>query len=142
MKTTEKTSKVLPTLKELVEKYEGDVRQGIKEIRDLTIPNKYAGGKPHLKRDHTVQEAKEYTTALEVYEKEKEENKAYNETIAEHNRNVNYLAEEFVKEVSGLNSTVPPQYREKVWSRASQEGHSEGLPGIYNQLLDLIDIFE
>jgi hypothetical protein len=142
MKATLKTSKPLPTLKELVDKYDGNVKQGIKEISDLSIPSKYVGSKPYLKKDHTTQEARDYVQALETYEQEAAEIREYNKSISEHNKQASGLLYDFIKESTGLNSIVPARYREKVWARAWDLGHSSGLSEVHNYLIDLVEIFE
>ena len=50
------------------------------------------------------------------------------------------VAVEFIKEMSGLNE-IPEQYRDKVYSKAYEYGHSSGLSEVYNTLVDLVEIF-
>jgi hypothetical protein len=52
MKTTEKIHKTLPSLKFLVERFENNVQQGIKEIQDLKLLNKYPSAESILVTYH------------------------------------------------------------------------------------------
>lgn len=135
--------KSLPTLKELVDKYEDNPRIGIKEIESLRMSPKFMEtSKPHLNKNHTSDDAKIYAKALAEYEKIKLENEAHNKELRPYNQKVTELLENFMKEVSGLNKNVPEKSRDKVWSKANYDGHSSGNGEVFTILIDLIDLFE
>lgn len=88
------------------------------------------------------QEIKDYALEVEKYEEAEiiynKDRKKYEAQQVE----VNGILENFVKEEAGLNSVVPEKYRDKVYSKAYEYGHSSGWSEIYNYLLDFVDIFE
>lgn len=84
--------------------------------------------------------AKQYAIELEEYEKKYAE---YEVRCFEYKKvkiAIENVAVEFIKEMSGLNE-IPEQYRDKVYSKAYEYGHSGGLSEVYNTLVDLVEIF-
>lgn len=84
--------------------------------------------------------AKQYAIELEEYEKKYAE---YEVRYFEYKKvkfAIENVAVEFIKEMSGLNE-IPEQYRDKVYSKAYEYGHSSGLSEVYNTLVDLVEIF-
>ena len=85
-------------------------------------------------------DAKQYAIELEEYEKKYAE---YEDNFYEYKKikiAIENVIVEFIKEMSGLND-IPEQYRDKVYSKAYEYGHSSGLSEVYNTLLDLVEIF-
>ncbi len=59
----------------------------------------------------------------------------------EFNRDVQSEMKCIICDESGLND-IPEQYRDKVYSKAWQDGHSGGYIEVYNELLDLVALFK
>lgn len=97
--------------------------------------------RPRLAQKHTSNEALEYSHALSVYENEFEAYKRLEKDHLEIVAEIYEGLEIYIKDQAGLN-TIPEQYREKVWSRAWQEGHSGGRYEVYLNLVELVNIFE
>ena len=96
--------------------------------------------KPSLSSKHTTDDVlayanslKEYDSKLVKYNTEREENIKMDKTI-------DSAIELFIKNVSGLNS-IPLQYRDKVYNKAYQDGHSSGYYSVYQHLDELVGIF-
>lgn len=116
------------------------VSQTLDYARSFNIEYPSTPTKPFLAKGHSSVEAKQYVIDLEKYEIEKEscqkDKDEYNKVSSE----IGHLMEEFIRERSGLNS-IPEQYRDKVYSNAYQSGHSSGMSQVFNDLLDLVEIF-
>lgn len=98
--------------------------------------------KPRLNSKHTPAEVMQYAKELEEYESVKaivdEQDKAMRKA-----NGINYDAlEEYIRDASGLNTKVPEQYRDKVYSCAYETGHSYGYLEVYYKLCRLVEIFE
>lgn len=96
--------------------------------------------KPILSPDHTSTNLEEYIEALRQYDKEKI---TYNEklkTYKERQRNINDVITNYIKEEAGLD-IIPEQYRDKIYQKAYDDGHSSGYYEIYINLCELVDIF-
>jgi hypothetical protein len=96
--------------------------------------------KPILKNKHTAEEAKEYSELLREYEYAMQAYRIESKEVNEYNRAINAVLDDYICMKAGLQD-IPEQYRSKVWSKAYEDGHSEGHIGIYNNLVELIDIF-
>jgi hypothetical protein len=85
--------------------------------------------------DATSSEFKEYVASLQEYESEKEkydlEVKEYNKT----ERELDTVVCKFIWKRSGLDTFVPELYRDKVWNRAYDCGHSGGYGDIMSHLI-------
>jgi hypothetical protein len=95
-------------------------------------PNSYA----------TPQEYRDYASALELYANEKEEYDRLNREYRERRMDLETIVQKFIWKTTGLDTVVPEQYRDKVWSLAYDLGHSYGYSEIQNHLIDLVDIFK
>ena len=95
-------------------------------------PNSYA----------TPQEYRDYASALELYANEKEEYDRLNREYRERRMDLETIVQKFIWKNTGLDTVVPEQYRDKVWSLAYDLGHSYGYSEIQNHLIDLVDIFK
>lgn len=100
----------------------------------------YMPTKPKLNNKHSAAEAMVYGTLLADYEYVMEAYRKESKKINEYNNAINTIITDYICMEAGLQD-IPEQYRSKVWSKAYQDGHSEGHIGIYNNLLELIDIF-
>jgi len=98
--------------------------------------------RPILSKNHTVDDALKYASDLKEYEEKKLQYDSLKEAYNEHNRTINNVIVDYIKDVSGLNTVVPKQYRDKVYSYAWQESHSNGYHEVYLTLIDLVEIFE
>jgi len=61
-----------------------------------------------------------------------------NTTIVEND--INDVIIEYIKSESGLGK-VPEQYRDKLYRIAYERGHSSGFYEVYQELCELVDIF-
>jgi len=55
---------------------------------------------------------------------------------------ISNIIEEFIKDVSGFNKTVPDDKKSKVYSKAWEDGHSSGYYEVYLCLLSLVELFD
>lgn len=96
--------------------------------------------KPVLAVKHDSEVIAKYYAEYMEYEKAvvkaNNKQKAYRYKVNE----INEVIIDFIKEESGLN-TIPEQYRDKVYSKAYENGHGNGFYEIYLELCSLIDIF-
>jgi len=76
----------------------------------------------------------EYMEYEEAIKKANNKQKAYRYKVNE----INEVIIDFIKEESGLN-TIPEQYRDKVYSKAYENGN--GFYEVYIELCSLVDIF-
>ena len=129
------------TLEYLIENYSGDINRGIEfsENRYPEPPNRPS--KPILSNKPTSDEVfayahklKEYEDLIIIYDEQKNNRL---EKIDE----INDIVEEFIKDVAGIKN-VPEKYREKVYSKAYSDGHSGGFYEVYQNLCELVDIFD
>lgn len=97
--------------------------------------------KPMLKKDANSKEVLEYAELLKKWETDAN---IYKLEVEAYYLNKNFIdskIQEFIKEEAGI-SIVPQQYRDKLYSKAYEDGHSNGFYEIYNCLHSLIEIFE
>lgn len=132
------------SVEELIEKTsEMDVSSVISKLRGLgnqVIRKPHYKSKPLPPNEHTSESILNYSKELEEWEKYKEEK---NKTLVLHKEfqiKVSDLLDEYIKEMSGLND-IPEKYRDKVYDRAWEDGHSDGYLQVYYELVDLVEIF-
>ena len=129
------------TVEMLENQFGTDIGVAINYCEPLRMRYPETPKKPYLSKGADSNMAKQYANDLEQYEGEmityREEKEKYNE----HSNKIDSVLTEYVKEISGLNM-LPEKYKAKVYSLAWSNGHSEGFYGIYNQLRDLVDIFQ
>lgn len=133
-------------MEEIIRYYESELCGMVYDMIDLIQnSNKYEYSdkpiKPKLKHPHTSSDVAVYANELIKYETEL---KAYEENLGKYQierYRLNDLIEKFIREESGLNY-IPVQYRDKVYSYAYSEGHSNGYYEVYNKLLSLVEIFK
>ena len=118
----------------------GDVYQDIENANLLKVDLGNRPNRPRTPTNASPEEYRSYADLLEKYEAANNEYTINYAIISKHNREVDKLIENYIAEVSGLN-TIPEQYRNKVWQKAWQIGHSSGYYEVYHCLCDLIDIF-
>lgn len=129
------------TLEYLIENYSGDINRGI-EYAKSEIPDFIEKpSKPILSNKPTSADAldyayklKEYEDLVVIYEEQKKNRKEKANEIDE-------IIEEFIKDAACLKN-VPEKYRDKVYSKAYSDGHSGGFYSVYQELCELVDIFE
>ena len=90
----------------------------------------------------TPQQYRDYASSLETYLNEKEEYDKLLKEYREKRISLETVVQKFLWSDSGLDTVVPEQYRDKVWSRAYDLGHSDGYSEIQNHLFGLVEIFE
>lgn len=91
-------------------------------------------------KDHTAQGMRDYADKLAIYETEYAEYIIQEKNCKLHNIKVDALINSFICEDSGLNN-IPEQYRNKVFSKAWSDGHSSGYYEVYQELCELVKIF-
>lgn len=128
----------IPTTLEL-QNSEGDVYYNIKMLEKLRV-HVQRPSKPIQPKDTSSAGYREYADKLEQYEKELEEFEIQQKECGIHNTKVETLIKNYICEESGLNN-IPDQYRNKVFSKARSDGHGEGHYAVYNQLCELVEIF-
>jgi len=97
--------------------------------------------KPFLSNKHTSIEASQYVIDLQIYEKGMETHNEKMKLFIERENEIESIIKEFICDVSGLYSIVPKEYRDKVYSKAWEDGHSSGYYEVYLKLNSLVDIF-
>lgn len=130
------TVKDAQELLNVMEVYE--VIESIQESNLFERPEKLV--KPRLVLNPTSQQAKEFSIALEKYENSIVEYDKLVSLYREENKRLNDLIFEFISEESGLN-TIPEKSRSKVFSKAYEDGHSSGYYSVYQELVELVDLF-
>ena len=106
--------------------------------------SKYPNYEPYPEKPHNIgkssKEVREYADLLEKWEIEKEAWDLRKKECQKIFNDIDFVIESFIKEEAGLDS-VPEQYRDKVWSKAWEMGHSDGYYSVYQKLESLVDIF-
>jgi hypothetical protein len=120
--------------------YMGDFYEVIEYARTFKPSTHERPHKPILANKATSDDVFIYGNLLKGYEDQMEKYKADKAVYDQANHDIESVIEEYVKSEAGLDD-VPEQYRAKVYSYAYQEGHSSGWSGIYNHLIELVDIF-
>jgi hypothetical protein len=129
--------------KELLEEKFGDnVYEANEYVKTLLPKYPQTIRKPILIKNHTSKDLKEYTILLENYENDLLKYKEEKEIYYKEYRELNSIIEEYIKEITGFYNIVPKDKQDKVWSKAYQDGHSDGNTEIYNKLQSLIELFE
>jgi hypothetical protein len=97
--------------------------------------------KPILKNNANSKEVLEYAELLKNWETDRN---IYKLEVEAYYLNKNFIdskIKEFIMEEAGI-KIVPQQYRDKLYRKAYEDGHSNGFYEVYNCLLSLIEIFE
>ena len=94
-----------------------------------------------LNRNATITEAKEYAVALEEYEKQKPAYDIAKKEVQEYNRKIDLAVGDYIKEESGL-TKLPEHTQAKVWRKAYEDGHSNGFYSVYQELEELVELFQ
>ena len=142
MKTNLKGDITLEIVNSYMEENNLSVSETIDSIQKNSIEYPNKPRKPYLEKKHSLEEVKEYSKKLEIYEKEIP---LYEKILDEYSKKQgerNSVIENFIKKESGLLDNVPEKYQKKAYSLAYTNGHSGGYCEIYNNLVDIIEIFE
>ncbi len=125
----------------LIDCYNSDVYSGITYAESLRLPYPDKPTKPVLKKDHNSKDLAEYSVLLSAWEEKMndytKDKGAYQIRSAE----IDSSIESFIKDVSGFDSTVPDDKKDKVWSKAWSDGHSCGYGEVYGCLCGLVELF-
>ena len=97
--------------------------------------------KPILMAKHTSHEALIYSQELLEYEKSILTYDKLKAHYKESQFQVEDIIRKYIWNVSGLNA-IEERFREKLWSKAWERGHSAGYYEVYIVLCDLLEIFE
>lgn len=116
------------------------INGAIEFAKEFYLPYPTAPRVPHLSDKRNLLEVQKYAVNLQEYNQLKLEYEKQQELYKSRSNVVNNLIEEYIKEQAGLNS-IPEQYRDKVYSKAYSDGHSEGFYSVYSQLCELVELF-
>ena len=130
------------TVQELIEysKING-VYRAIKYAEEQYVVCPPTPRKPKLTNYATSSEVFEYGKRLAEWEVETEAYKVAHNNWMENKRKIDSIIESFIMESASI-SVVPKQYREKLYSKAWSDGHSNGFYEVYMILKSLIEIFK
>ena len=119
------------------------VYEKIEELKLLLPARPTKPYKPQLKViSPSLEDINTYIEELERYTKEKDKYDRDWSTYTVKKNDIESKIEKLIKEESGLNTVVPEKYRDKVYSHAWEEGHSNGYYEVYLHLYKLVNIFE
>jgi hypothetical protein len=97
--------------------------------------------RPVLKNNHNSIDIEAYLNAFKEYEslmrKFAEEKAEYFKT----ENHINSVIKDYLWEETGLNRLESAASKEKIWSRAYEDGHSDGMYEVYLKLCNLIELF-
>lgn len=131
----------LPTQSEIYDTFQNaGLYEIIKTLENLEV-HVSRPSKPIQPKDTSANGYCEYADKLEQYEKEMKEYKIQENLCQNHNLKVESLILDFIKNEAGLNN-IPEQYRNKVFSKAWSDGHSDGYYEVYQELCELVEIFQ
>lgn len=82
-----------------------------------------------------------FATEMKQYESDISGFELREREILNHNDKVVVLIKDYIKHEGGL-YIIPRQYQSKVWSKAWQDGHSDGYCSVYNHLCELVELFD
>ena len=109
-------------------------------IESSASPHPERPSKPLLNKNHDSQQIKIYAAQMEEYEKDMVQYNEYLEIYKRECGEIALLIEELIKDEAGLDS-VPEKSRDKVYSKAWSDGHSSGFYSVYQELVELVDLF-
>ena len=96
--------------------------------------------KPILAAKHNKADIEKYLADFTEYESLmtnlSNKQKIYNKHVNE----INDIINEFIKIESGLNE-IPEQYQDKVYNKAYEDCHGNGMYSVYLELCSLVEIF-
>lgn len=119
----------------------GSVSQAIEWAQNQYDTYPKLPAKPILLAKHTSEDVSKYQKDLHEFEKAYDNHKIEKEKYNTNSNNINNLIVQFIKQEAGLD-TIPEQYRDKVYSKAYEDGHSSGYYEIYLNLNSLLEIFD
>jgi hypothetical protein len=96
--------------------------------------------KPLAPKIHTSESIKNYSSELETYETNLKEYEITRRACNIREIKINNIIIDYIKYASNI-ETIPEQYRDKVYSKAYEKGHSSGFYEIYCDLCGLVEIF-
>lgn len=98
--------------------------------------------KPHLSRNHSLEDLEIYTSLFKDFKAQKEVNKEREQFNKALLQLVNAEVIEQGKQRLGFYSLVPKVAQQKVWDMAWSKGHAEGIYSAFMKLNELMDLFE
>jgi hypothetical protein len=138
MKTTFKTMSDVNKFRE--ENGSVEFHQLIIIIEKSASPHPERPSKPTLNKNHNSQQVKIYSSQMEEYEKDMVQ---YDECLKIYRKecsDIAFIIEQLIKDEACLES-VPEKSRDKVYSKAWSDGHSSGFYQVYQELVELVDLF-
>lgn len=97
--------------------------------------------KPIIPKNPNAEQVFEYAKLLKQWEEEMEAYQIVLDGYNEHRNKIDAVLVELIKEAAGI-EVVPEQYRDKVYAKAWEYGHSDGFYEVYLKLNSLVEIFE
>jgi len=133
-------NKMKLTLVVIKEQSTGNIYEDIKYAQTFFPEYPKKNPKPILISDPTSAEVKQYAIALEKWEGEEEQYKKDMDSYRKQFQSVETTITDYMKEMSGFNK-IPDKSKEKVWSKAWEDGHAHGYYEVYGHLVSLIELF-
>jgi len=120
-----------------------EVRRLEQEIRGkVVVPERKPRPRLESPLKATSREAKLYASHLEAWEIHEKKRKAQELKRTHAVPNHGKLLEDFIKHESDFENIVPKKYQKGIYSYAWDKGHSSGYSEVYNELCNLVSIFE
>jgi len=120
----------------------GNIYDDVKFAQSFYPPYPDRPTKPRLLPSHNSIDAKRFAENLAQWEIDNESYKAAMDAYRDEAHRINLIIEAYIKEESGFNTYIPDDKKAKVWSKAWQDGHSNGYSEVYGCLCGLVDLFQ
>jgi hypothetical protein len=102
----------------------------------------YKPKEPRMPKNNHPESFLAYAEALERYQANLETWETYKAEAEAHNTLIYSICEGLVREDSGLDTLkVSDKQKEKIWRKAWEQGHSNGYYEVYQELVDLVELF-
>lgn len=126
----------------LEEKYGDNGYDAIEYAKSLKVQFKinFFKEKPILNKNHTSLEVIEYASKLKEYEEAFAEHEKIVKETKEYNNSIDVVIEQYIRQVALY--SVPEQYKNKVYSKAYEYGHSSGFNEVFSKCVSLNEIFQ
>lgn len=128
------------TIQKIKDQSTGDIHADIEFAKTFFPKYPQKNPKPQMQQVRTSADAKEYATILEEWEKKDLQYKNEMDIYRKQFQITETIITEYMKEMSGF-SKVPNKSKERVWSKAWDDGKSSGYGSVYSHLEELVELF-